>query len=129
MTAQIIKQDDQPEWAVIPYKEYLELLEKVEMLEDVAAYDRAIAINEEGIPHEVVKSLVEGENPLKVWRTYRGLTQIQLAEKTGLSQSQIAMIESGEREGTVKVLRRIAKALNVDIDDLVDIHENEPSSG
>jgi DNA-binding XRE family transcriptional regulator len=129
MTAQIIKQGDQPEWAVIPYKEYLELLEKAEMLEDVAAYDRAIAINEEGIPYEVVKSLVEGENPLKVWRTYRGLTQMQLAEKTGLSQSQIAMIESGEREGTVKVLRRIAKALNVDIDDLVDMNEDEPSSG
>src|SRR5699024_2091149 len=118
---------DQPEWAVIPYKEYLELLEKAEMLDDAAAYDKAVATNEELLPHEVVKKLVEGENPLKVWRTYRGLTQTQLAEKSGLGQSQVAMIESGEREGTVKVLRKLARALDVDIDDLVDMHEDEPN--
>lgn len=127
MTAQVIKRGDQPEWAVIPYKEYLELLEKAEMLDDAVAYDKAVATNEELIPHEVVKKLVEGENPLKVWRTYRGLTQTQLAEKSGLGQSQVAMIESGEREGTVKVLRKLARALDVDIDDLVDMHEDEPN--
>jgi DNA-binding XRE family transcriptional regulator len=126
MTAQIIKKDEQPEWAVIPYEEYLELLEKAETLEDTIALERAIAApDEEAVPQHVVESLLAGENPLKVWRTYRGLTQMQLAEKTGLSQSQIAMIESGEREGTVKVLKRIAKALKVDIDDLVDMHEDE----
>lgn len=129
MTAQIIKQGEQPEWAVIPYQEYLDLLEKAETLDDVAAYDKAVAADEEWIPHEVVKSLAEGKNPIKVWRAYRGLTQHDLAEKTGLSQSYLAMMENGEREGTVKALKRIAKALDVDIDDLVDMHDEEPAQG
>ncbi len=32
---QIIKQDDKPEWAVIPYETYLQLVEKAEMLQDI----------------------------------------------------------------------------------------------
>ncbi len=127
MTAQIIKQDDKPEWAVIPYEEYLALLEKAEMLNDIEAYDRAIADNGENIPHEIVKKLVEGENPIKVWRAYRGLTQHDLAGKTGLSQSYLAMMERGERKGTVKALKLLAKALEVDIDDLIDMHDEEPA--
>lgn len=128
MSVQFIKQGDQPEWAVIPYKEYLELLEKAEMLEDTVAIGRAIAEpDKDAVPQDMVEKLLNGENPLKVWRTYRGLTQTQLAEKTRLHQSQIATIESGEREGTVKVLRKLARALNVDIDDLVSRHEDEPA--
>lgn len=119
MTAQVIKRDGQPEWAVLPYEEYLELLEKAEMLNDVAAYNRAIAIDEEDIPQEVVESLVTGENPLKIWRTYRGLTQEDLAGKTGLSQSYLAMIEKGERDGTIEAMKLIAKTLDVNVDDLV----------
>jgi DNA-binding XRE family transcriptional regulator len=128
MTAQIIKKGEQPEWAVIPYEEYLELLEKAETLEDTIALERAIATpDEEAVPQALVEKLLAGENPIKVWRTYRGLTQHELAEKVGLSQSYLAMMEMGEREGTIKALRQIAKALKVDIDDLVDMHEDEPA--
>ena len=35
MSVQVIKQGDQPEWAVVPYNIYLELVEKAEMLQDV----------------------------------------------------------------------------------------------
>jgi DNA-binding XRE family transcriptional regulator len=109
-------------------EEYLELLEKAETLEDTIALERAIAApDEEAVPQALVEKLLAGENPIKVWRTYRGLTQHGLAEKTGLSQSYLAMMETGEREGTVKALRQIAKALKVDIDDLVDMHEDEPA--
>ncbi|ADE14297.1 helix-turn-helix domain protein [Nitrosococcus halophilus Nc 4] len=128
MTAQVIKRGERPEWAVIPYEEYLELLEKAEMVEDTIALERAIAApDDEGVPQDIVERLLEGENPIKVWRTYRGLTQHDLAEQAGLSQSYLAMMEKGEREGTVKALKRIAKALNVDIDDLVDMHDEEPA--
>lgn len=41
MNVQVIKQGDQPEWAVIPYKIYLELVEKAEMLQYVQDYDSA----------------------------------------------------------------------------------------
>ncbi|KFI21819.1 helix-turn-helix domain-containing protein [Nitrosococcus oceani] len=126
MTAQLIKRGDKPEWAVLPYEEYLALKEKAEMLEDAAAFDRAMmAAGEEAMPHEVVKRLVEGENPIKVWRIYRGLTQHNLAEQAGLSQSYLAMMEKGEREVTVKALKQIAKVLRVDIDDLIDTRDQD----
>ncbi|EDZ65280.1 Helix-turn-helix domain protein [Nitrosococcus oceani AFC27] len=121
----LIKRGDKPEWAVLPYEEYLALKEKAEMLEDVAAFDQAMVVGGEAMPHEVVKRLVEGENPIKVWRIYRGLTQHNLAEQAELSQSYLAMIEKGEREGTVKALKQIAKVLGVDIDDLVDTRDQD----
>ena len=34
MSVQLIKQGDRPEWAVIPYEEYVSLIEKAEMLEE-----------------------------------------------------------------------------------------------
>ena len=69
---------------------------------------------------EIAKRLVGGkESPLKVWREFRGMTQEQLAEQAGISQGQVALIECGKREGKVSVLKGLANALNVDLDDLV----------
>jgi len=56
---------------------------------------------------------------LKIWREYRGLTQTDLAAQAGLSQAQIAQMESGKREGKVLVLRKLADVLKIDLDDLV----------
>ncbi|MDN5870978.1 MAG: helix-turn-helix transcriptional regulator [Nitrococcus sp.] len=47
------------------------------------------------------------------------MTQAELADRAGVSQSYVAMIESGERTGRVDALRKIAAALGVDLDDLV----------
>ncbi|MGH8511948.1 MAG: helix-turn-helix domain-containing protein [Gammaproteobacteria bacterium] len=44
---------------------------------------------------------------------------MQLAEAAGVWQSYIAMLERGERQGSVAKLRMIAKALAVDVDDLI----------
>ena len=72
------------------------------------------------MPADVAKRLVSGEeSPLKVWRKFRGMTQEQLAGQAGISQGQVALIEGGKREGTVSVLKGLANALNVDLDDLV----------
>jgi hypothetical protein len=49
MSVQVIKQGDKPEWAVVPYKTYLELVEKAEMLQDVQEYDSAKAALERGM--------------------------------------------------------------------------------
>ncbi len=84
---QFIQRDGKPEWAVLPYEEYLELLEQAEMLEDIREFDAAKSALEKGedelIPAEVVYAILDGENPIKVWREYRGLTQQQLADAVG----------------------------------------------
>jgi ribosome-binding protein aMBF1 (putative translation factor) len=74
--------------------------------------------NQDRIPLEVVKRLLEDENPVKVWREHRGLTQQVLAHAAGLPQSTIARLESGERKGTVAQMRKLAGALGINLDTL-----------
>ena len=119
---QLIARDGKPEWAVLPYEEYLKLLEQAEMLEDIRDYDAAKAALEnsedELIPSEVVFAILDGENPIKVWREYRGLTQQQLADKAGISKPYLSQIETGKRTGTTDILSAIAKALNIFLDEI-----------
>lgn len=116
---QVIARDGKPEYAVLPYKEYKRLATLAEEADDIRAFDEAVASDEELLPAEMVGRLVAGENPLLVWREYRGLTQAQLAAQAGAGQSYIAMIEGGERQGSVTKLRALARALNVNVDDLL----------
>ena len=48
----------------------------------------------------------------------RPLSGRQLAEAVDIQQSYISQIETGKREGTIDVLRRIATVLEVTLDDL-----------
>ncbi|MCH8184295.1 MAG: helix-turn-helix transcriptional regulator [Proteobacteria bacterium] len=63
--------------------------------------------------------MIGGENPIKVFREYRGLTQKQLAKKTDTSAAYLSQIETGRRTGSIKLLRRLAGALNVEVEDLI----------
>ena len=120
---QLIERDGKPEWAVLPYEEYLKLLEQAEMLEDIRDYDAAKAALENGddelIPAEVVFAILDGENPIKVWREYRGLTKQQLADTAGISKPYLSQIETGKRTGSTEILFALAKALDVSLDEVV----------
>ncbi|UCC31997.1 MAG: helix-turn-helix transcriptional regulator [Phycisphaerales bacterium] len=52
-------------------------------------------------------------------RKAKGLTQKQLGEKLNLPQSQISRIERNPDRTTVRTLKRIARALGVDVSSLV----------
>lgn len=123
MNMQIIERKGKPEYAVLPYDDYLHLLEDARMLEDLRAYDQAKATlargEDELVPAQVVDRLLDDDNPVRVWREYRALTQAQLGELAGVSISTISYIESGTRQPSVSVIKSIASALRVDIDELV----------
>jgi DNA-binding XRE family transcriptional regulator len=87
---------------------------------DRAAYLEAKARDEEALPHAVVKRLVAGEHPVKVFREHRGLTQAELAERAGSRAAYISQIETGKREGSRAMLRKLAKALDVELADLLE---------
>lgn len=56
---------------------------------------------------------------IKEARMQRGLTQTELAEKSGVSRLTIIALESGhERVTTTKTLIKLATAMNVTIDEL-----------
>jgi len=69
MTIQIINQNNKPEWAVIPYNQYLKLVEKAELFQDIQDFDKAkaaIARGEEKlIPAEVVNAILDGVDAIK----------------------------------------------------------------
>jgi len=123
MSVQIIEKNGRPEWAVLPYEEYQRLVAEAEMLQDIRDYDEvkmALATGaEELIPSEVTDALLDGENPIRVWRAYRGLTQQQVADEAGISKPYLSQLELGKRKGTTEVLAAVARALNVSLDDLV----------
>jgi transcriptional regulator with XRE-family HTH domain len=52
-----------------------------------------------------------GPNFLRAWRTFRKLTQEQLAEAVGTNANMIQYLETGERGLSAKWLRRLAPAL------------------
>lgn len=52
-------------------------------------------------------------------RNKRGMTQTELADACGISQKSISAIEVGRRRPSLEVLIRLAKALNVTVDELI----------
>ncbi len=123
MKVQILHRDGEEVFAVVPIELWRELLEKAEALDEIRAFDEAVAALERGeeelVPEEVAARLAAGEPPLRVWREYRGLSQHELAARAGLSQAYLAQLEAGRRKGSLEAFRRLAEALRVDLDDLV----------
>lgn len=60
-----------------------------------------------------------GENIARM-RESKNMTQLELADKAGVSQSMIGQIERGSKVPTVVLANVIAKALGGDINDIVN---------
>ncbi|MGH7057325.1 MAG: helix-turn-helix domain-containing protein [Acetobacteraceae bacterium] len=67
---------------------------------------------------EEARRLLRGENAVKVWREKRGLSQRALAASAGVAASYLAEIEAARKPGSVGALVKLARALEVRIDDL-----------
>jgi DNA-binding XRE family transcriptional regulator len=65
------------------------------------------------------RHLLDGESPVKVWREKRGRSQRELATAAGVSAGYLAEIETGRKPGSATALAKLAKALQVQIEDLI----------
>lgn len=119
MSIQYIKKDGKLEWAVVPVDEYRRLVEAAEFREDLRLYREAKKSPEEAIPGEVIDQLLEGDSPIRIWRKFRGLSQQDLASSAGISKAYLSQLEGGSRMGTAAVLRRIADALKLSLEEIV----------
>ncbi len=66
------------------------------------------------IPNEVVKAhAIDGKTLLRAWREFKGLTQKEMGNRMGVSQSAYSQIERSENphENTI---RKAALALRLD---------------
>lgn len=119
MSVEYIERDGQRTAVIVPIAEYERLVEAAEMLADVRAYDEAKAQGGEYFPMALLDRLLAGESKLRVFREHRGLTQEALAKACDISKPYLSQIEAGQRRPSTNVLRKLAAALKVEIDDLV----------
>lgn len=49
-------------------------------------------------------------------RAYRSISQSELSRITGIQQGEISKLESGERNPSIKLLRRIADGMDMDLE-------------
>ena len=117
MSAKIFVTPAGEELAVLPRTEY-------EDLRDALTHDHAMAGYRAGaigaLSAEDTKALLAAPTPLAFWRAKRGFTQATLADAAATTQPHIADLEEGKRDGSLDVMARIARALDIKVDDLVD---------
>ena len=71
------------------------------------------------LPARLVKRMLDGEHPVRIWRDHRGITASALAVAAGVAPAYLSEIETGKKPGSVKALRALARVLEVAVDDLV----------
>lgn len=123
MTAQIIEIAGK-KMAILPEDEYRKLLDAVDEQSDLRVAERAERRRHEGeeyLPAELVDRLMGGENALRVWRNYRGMSAAGLSKESGVEQSRISELENGKAQGKPATWRALADALNVTVDDILPI--------
>ncbi len=69
----------------------------------------------------------KGVRRLKIVRAQRGLSQRQLEDISGVHHVSIARIEMGQLDPRLSTVRKLAKALNVTISELVG--DKRPKKG
>ena len=113
-----IPQDGEPLFAVVPIEDY-----KLLVANSAHDYDdrtfreimNAIDTGEETFPDEFVGRLIETDSPLREWRKYRGMTQVELAAVSGLTQAAIALIETAKRNPTVETARKFVISIRQEL--------------
>jgi DNA-binding XRE family transcriptional regulator len=125
MTVQF-KKTSKGEVAILPRKDYEALIAKAAIADEdvgtarlVARARKQIDAGEPLIPMAVVNRIANGENPIRVIRNWKDITQLDLAHKTGIGQGYLSDIENGRRKGTTAAMKEIARVLEVPLDLLV----------
>jgi DNA-binding XRE family transcriptional regulator len=109
---------------VTPSGEELVLLAKadfdrVEDLLDAATFDAARAADTgEAFDAEDAAKALAAPTPLAFWRAKRGHTQDQLAARVGIKPEDAGDLEAGRRQADLGLLKKLAVALRVQIEDL-----------
>jgi DNA-binding XRE family transcriptional regulator len=113
---QIITSPSGEEMIVVPRRDYEDLVDALA----ARKVDAALAAGrEELLTAEETAALVAAPAPLAFWRRKRGKTQSQVAAGIGVSQNFLSDLERGKAKGDVALFVKLARCLDVSIEDLV----------
>lgn len=120
-TPQVIRTAAGEELVVLSRAEYDDLIARAaaadEDDDDIAIYDArkaALAAGEDtALPAAVSVFMLKGDTLLRALRKWRGLSQIDLAERSGIGQGYLSDLESGRRAGSAETIEALVKALDV----------------
>lgn len=124
----ILGADGEALFVLVPAAEYDELCRAADDIEDLRAAGATLALGSEGpapVPAIVAHRIADGENPVRVWREYRGMKAIELARAAGMSAPYLSEIETGKKDGTFRTMAAIASVLCVSLDDLAPPADEE----
>jgi len=99
---------------VLPVDTYDRLVKSEMALHAIAQIERAEDETVDWVDADDLAIELATESVVKA-RKAAGLTQAKLAKKLGMPQSQISRIERNPDRTTVRTLKKIAKALRVDV--------------
>lgn len=133
MTAQYFNAPDGTKMAIVPATEYQEALKIKEMTLDDAI--NSLKMDHiwqyywdtpcQQVPTELFYRVLEGENPIRVYRKWRGYKVGELAQMVGVSTSYMSTIEAGKREGKIGLYDKIAAALGVCIEYIIPVETQQ----
>ena len=102
---------------VLSLESYDQIREQLEELEDIKSYINNKEKAEETLPFTLVEELISSdESKVKIMRKYRDLSIADLAKKVDITEGYLSQIENSKRKGTVEVFKKLAKALDIDIE-------------
>jgi DNA-binding XRE family transcriptional regulator len=116
---QIIEAGGKPAFAVLPYADWQRIEELLEDAQDNTALESFRRNSEETLPISVAEALIAGDNPVRVFRKHRKMTLADVADKCGIATPYLSQIETGKRNASADVLKKLADALAVAVDDLI----------
>jgi DNA-binding XRE family transcriptional regulator len=128
---QFIKTAGGEELAILPKSEY-ERLARLVADEDIGtarvvrnARKKIASGLEVMLPKAVVDRLAAHENPIRVLREWRAMTQDELAAVVDITQGYLSDLEAGKRKGPVALHQKISRELGVPVDLLLPVSEQE----
>ncbi len=113
---QVITSRGKPRFAVVEYQTFLKMLEQIEDQKKEQSTVKRTRRRKEPTASELTQLM--RISPIKGWRLFRNLTQSELADMTGLKQTHVSLMEAKKIMPRENTLKKLAEALNCDVDDL-----------
>jgi len=107
---QTIEYNGKPAFVILPWEEYQGLI-KNQIDPDESDIE---------FPHEVVAANVMGDSLIKAWREYKSLTQAELADMAGITQSALARMERPDTTPRRSSLKKLADAMGIAVEQLIE---------